>query len=66
MEHFKTGDVVTLKSGGPNMVVDEQGAPGYVRCIWMPEDGKKVEQAFFREAVLKATSDEAPPMGCKG
>lgn len=39
-ERFKVGDVVVLKCGGPEMVIDgraqrDDGAIGW-RCVWLP------------------------------
>jgi len=38
MEEIKVGSTVQLKSGGPNMTVDEITGTGpvYARCSWMP------------------------------
>jgi uncharacterized protein YodC (DUF2158 family) len=37
MSSFKPGDVVRLKSGGPDMTVSSDGeTKGYVNCVWFP------------------------------
>jgi uncharacterized protein YodC (DUF2158 family) len=65
MPEFKAGDVVKLKSGGPQMVVMETGdyAAGMgtgpkdgVKCEWY-EKGKRVEDVFA------TTSLELAPTG---
>jgi len=48
-QKFKTGDVVRLKSGGPDMTVKEMGNQtfnlGQYVCQWF--GGKKLEQGHF-------------------
>jgi uncharacterized protein YodC (DUF2158 family) len=56
-EKFKTGDVVRLKSGGPNMTVVEYGefnfeAEKQYLCRWFDEKNKPAELTF-REAELE-------------
>ena len=53
---FKVGDVVKLKSGGPNMTVrSAPEMPGQVyQCQWFA--GKKLEQGAFREESLETAS----------
>ncbi|RAZ84099.1 DUF2158 domain-containing protein [Mesorhizobium hawassense] len=36
---FKTGDVVRLKSGGPQMTVSDGAASGMYLCHWFNRDG---------------------------
>lgn len=48
---FKTGDVVMLKSGSPNLTVIEAGEKG-VRVVYF--DGPKRIEEMFPEAVLVA------------
>ncbi len=48
-ETFKPGDVVRLKSGGPQMTVSRVDN-GRVLCEWFAD--KKHEHAFFDVAVL--------------
>lgn len=43
---FKIGDIVALKSGGPEMTVQGAGgATNYYRCQWFA--GKKLESGQF-------------------
>ncbi|PAQ05730.1 YodC family protein [Mesorhizobium temperatum] len=39
-DNFKTGDVVRLKSGGPNMTVSDAAASGSVLCNWFNREGE--------------------------
>jgi uncharacterized protein YodC (DUF2158 family) len=61
---FKPGDVVKLKSGGPNMTVHNYIALGAgtasqtVRCKWFA--GAKSETGDFHEAALLPAEDEKP------
>ena len=56
-QQFEVGDIVQLKSGGPEMTVDEvsnthlyeEGEPG-VWCVWFA--GKKRERAHFSVKAL--------------
>lgn len=43
---FKEGDVVQLKSGGPQMTVSETNGVGVVLCIWFDSQNKLQEKAF--------------------
>lgn len=54
---FKIGDVVKLKSGGPDMTVrSAPDNPGQVyQCQWFA--GKKLEQGAFREESLEMASN---------
>ncbi|MDG4855932.1 MAG: DUF2158 domain-containing protein [Mesorhizobium sp.] len=36
---FKTGDIVRLKSGGPEMTVSDGAASGTYLCHWFNRDG---------------------------
>ena len=51
---FKLGDVVRLKSGGPNMTVCEIGKYGYdedekYKCRWFDEKHKPTELLFVEQ-----------------
>jgi uncharacterized protein YodC (DUF2158 family) len=50
---FKDGDIVVLKSGGPNMTVEVASTymTGLVYCSWF--DGKKVKKEQFQPEALK-------------
>jgi len=56
---FKTGDVVVLKSGGPNMTVEKVGARNssnpevVVHCVWF-ENEKDTEGKFLPETLMLA------------
>jgi uncharacterized protein YodC (DUF2158 family) len=54
---FKAGDVVTLKSGGPEMTIDDiskygMGSTDRAKCIWF--DGKKKMEDVFELHSLKS------------
>jgi uncharacterized protein YodC (DUF2158 family) len=55
---YSVGDVVQLKSGGPQMTIessDIHGYPGKVLCKWWSEKEEKYEEDMFSaEALLKA------------
>ncbi|CCV10876.1 DUF2158 domain-containing protein [Mesorhizobium sp. STM 4661] len=38
-DSFKTGDVVKLKSGGPNMTINDHAASGMYLCNWFNREG---------------------------
>ena len=54
-QKFKTGDVVRLKSGGPNMTVADYDEYGYPTsewkylCRWFDEKHKHAELTFREE-----------------
>ncbi len=56
MAKFKTGDIVRLKSGGPDMTVQSystdilEGHKQVVHCQWF--NGKKAESGAFQEDML--------------
>jgi uncharacterized protein YodC (DUF2158 family) len=55
---FKTGAIVRLKSGGPDMTVSDPSvpsSPGRVRCQWF--SGRKMESGMFPGESLVAVSD---------
>jgi uncharacterized protein YodC (DUF2158 family) len=58
---FKVGDIVQLKSGGPNLTVKQVGSAhggGTVRCVWF-EGTKMLEEAFAPDILELAKP--APP-----
>lgn len=61
-QKFKVGDIVQLKSGGPDMTVDKvvQGYHGeiHVWCTWF--SGKKNERASFTPETLVLVPEEKP------
>jgi uncharacterized protein YodC (DUF2158 family) len=52
---FKKGDIVQLKSGGPQLTVGQihevMGEP-YVRCTWWNEDESKFSEYSFSPECL--------------
>jgi len=51
-QEFKIGDIVRLKSGGPDMTVQRfDVAYAYYTCQWFA--GKKLESGDFKEASLE-------------
>ncbi len=53
--HFKAGDVVQLKSGGPSMVVDSHKKHYVAVCVWMDSNGVKRQYGFNPETLRKAS-----------
>lgn len=53
MSNFKIGDVVRLKSGGPNMTVDEIMDDNFVICIWFNPKQEKLRQKFHQDQLEK-------------
>jgi uncharacterized protein YodC (DUF2158 family) len=55
MEEIKPGDIVELKSGGPNMTVRKQGTSDQtlVQCDWFVGDGEIKTHWFPKEALKK-------------
>jgi uncharacterized protein YodC (DUF2158 family) len=47
---FKQGDVVRLKSGGPDMTIEEIDAQGNASCIWF--QGSLVKKQDFAAVLL--------------
>ena len=59
---FSKGDVVQLKSGGPQMTVSnllEDYDSGLVECCWFVDD--KIRYNQFDEASLKAVEQQFGP-----
>lgn len=63
---FQLGDIVKLKSGGPEMTVDYVFGDGDYRCQWFA--GKKLESGRFPEqSLLPASATQPiPPSGAGG
>jgi uncharacterized protein YodC (DUF2158 family) len=51
-EDFNVGDVVRLKSGGPNMTVDNASGSRII-CIWFESDGIHFHQQSFGQGALE-------------
>jgi uncharacterized protein YodC (DUF2158 family) len=67
MDHeFKAGDIVGLKSGGPNMTIEHIGkyaTKDGAKCVWF--DGKKRCEEIFELATLEprpATQSSSIPI----
>lgn len=55
---FKTGDIVVLKSGGPEMTVRDKASNGGYYCQWFA--GKKLESGHFPEDSLQNVPTKSP------
>lgn len=55
MSNFNTGDIVQLRSGGPEMTVGARTDKGNYECHWFPKDGKP-EWHTFKPAMLTLIS----------
>jgi uncharacterized protein YodC (DUF2158 family) len=49
---FAVGDVVKLKSGGPQMTVESLDNHDQISCIWF-NDNKKHKDSFHKDLLLK-------------
>jgi uncharacterized protein YodC (DUF2158 family) len=60
---FKIGDVVTLKSGSPEMTItnarDRNGVP-HVWTSWINKDGKEEHGFYHADAVMLAAEKNRP------
>jgi uncharacterized protein YodC (DUF2158 family) len=50
-QQFKPGDVVGLKSGGPQMTVDDIESNGRVKVTWF-DDKNQIQNATFAPHML--------------
>jgi uncharacterized protein YodC (DUF2158 family) len=60
---FKVGDVVTLKSGGPAMTVDEvlkmpEDSKGHIKCYWF-DDRDQLKDGEFSPTSLELNEAKA-------
>lgn len=55
-EKWKAGDVVNLKSGGPDMTVNCYNQVGLVNCHWF--DNTKLLSGNFEENQLEAVEED--------
>jgi uncharacterized protein YodC (DUF2158 family) len=55
---FKLGDVVRLKSGGPDMTVSEVTKDGYVVAMWYVEQVADYHTGDFEPEMLEPAVDE--------
>lgn len=55
-DEFNVGEIVKLKSGGPDMTVRGWGINGWT-CQWFA--GKKLEQGFFHAESLELVASKA-------
>jgi uncharacterized protein YodC (DUF2158 family) len=51
--NLKIGDVVALKSGGPDMTVENIDEQGNVTCTWFEKDGNLKTWTFKEEMLDK-------------
>ena len=65
MPHFKSGDVVVLKSGGPAMTVDTVNTDIFddnkitgIVCVWFV--GEKLERVRFEQGALEHAQPAGP------
>jgi uncharacterized protein YodC (DUF2158 family) len=53
MAQFKTGDVVEIKSGGPDMTIREIRNDGLVSCKWWSSTKQEFGSDVFAPDMLK-------------
>lgn len=53
---FKEGEIVKLKSGGPDMTMDgDRGSDGRIKCVWF--DGATLNSSHFHEESVEYAKD---------
>jgi uncharacterized protein YodC (DUF2158 family) len=52
-ETLKEGDVVVLKSGGPDMTYASEDAQGRAICVWFDSNNGHQEKPFYKAAIEK-------------
>lgn len=63
MADINSGDIVRLKSGGPNMTAGSMEGPIFIHCYWFLDD-KKFQTAIFPvNTITKVTEDELKSAG---
>ena len=60
-EQLKIGDVVSLKSGGPNMTITYITEGGDLECSWFTKDGR--DKDTFRADALQKSNPGGPKAG---
>lgn len=60
---FKEGDIVKLKSGGPDMTIEKvvisaitKEASGFIRCVWF--EGVVKHESLFKKDMLELVKRE--------
>jgi uncharacterized protein YodC (DUF2158 family) len=49
--HFKKGDTVKLKSGGPKMTIEFITCFDTIMCVWFDKQEHKQKGTFYEEAL---------------
>lgn len=62
MPQFRIGDIVHLKSGGPEMTISHMLPSGRVFCVWF-EGTEKRQDTFPPEALQLTKEKEAMAVG---
>lgn len=55
---MKVGDIVRLRSGGPRMTVEKEGAKGFWTCVWWDPAKSEYKRDGFPEALLEEWKDD--------
>lgn len=64
MDEIKIGDVVLLKSGGPNMTVEKIQDNDLADCLWFDQD-KNLQRNTFSLNVLKKRKEMTEEERCR-
>lgn len=60
---MKPGDLVTLKCGGPQMVIDDvddaSGIYAVIRCLWFDTQGRLQNDTFRREVLVAENPEQS-------
>jgi uncharacterized protein YodC (DUF2158 family) len=64
-DQFQVGDIVQLRSGGPEMTVDHIGKVGgtkKARCIWFAKTYQDRKEGLFALPTLKKVNRKSRPL----
>ncbi|RDC71925.1 DUF2158 domain-containing protein [Rhodovulum sp. 12E13] len=65
MPSLRVGDIVRLRSGGPDMTVEGLRSGGLVDCVWFDEGSRQAAAFHFATLLVVSSLRPAPKPGDK-